>query len=161
MKHEPAGYDCPFCRVVRGDDTERNRQSEVVLRDNDTTTFVSPKWWPRNAGHAIVVPNRHVENLYEMPDELLAAVYSSARQVAVAMRVAYSCDGTSTRQHNEPGGDQDVWHFHVHVFPRSRGDELYARVADARWVDPGERVPFAERLRAELSRVARPGNGDA
>ena len=151
MTHEPPRYDCPFCRLVRGEDTARNVSADVVHNDDTTTAFISPKWWPRNHGHAIVIPNAHVENLYEIPDELLAGVYTTTKRVATAIRAAYGCDGTSTRQHNEPGGDQDVWHFHVHVFPRHAGDELYARADDARWVSPEERQPYAERLRRALA----------
>ena len=115
---------------------------------------MSPKWWPRNEGHVVVIPDGHFENLYEMPDDALAAVYVTVKRVAVAIRRAYGCTGTSTRQHNEPGGDQDVWHFHVHVFPRFDGDRLYERTAEVRWADQEERAPYAERLRAELARFA-------
>jgi histidine triad (HIT) family protein len=148
--HEPPGYDCPFCRLVRGVETERNRLDDVVYRDNETTAFVSPKWWPGNEGHAIVVPVAHVENLYAIPPDLLAAVYATVQRVAVAIRATYGCAGTSTRQHNEPGGAQDVWHFHVHVFPRWAGDELYANDAQQRWAGPEERAPYAARLRGFL-----------
>jgi histidine triad (HIT) family protein len=66
------------------------------------------------------------------------------------MRIAYACDGISLRQHNEPAGDQDVWHLHVHVFPRHQGDHLYERHRDARWVAVHERAPYAEALAGEL-----------
>ncbi len=148
--HEPPGYDCPFCRLLRGVETERNRLADVVWRDETTTAFVSPKWWPGNPGAAIVIPNRHVENLYAIDDALLGDVYATAKRVATAMRAAYGCMGTSTRQHNEPGGNQDVWHFHVHVFPRSEDDGLYGRDGESRWVDASERGGYAERLRAAL-----------
>jgi histidine triad (HIT) family protein len=149
--HEPPGYECPFCRLLRGVETERNRLDDVVWRDDRTTAFVSPRWWPENPGAAIVIPNDHVENIYAISDELLGAVVATARRVAVAMKAAYSCDGTSMRQHNEPGAGQDVWHVHVHVFPRREGDELYARDAERRWVGPEERRPWAERLRTSLA----------
>jgi histidine triad (HIT) family protein len=42
------------------------------------------------------------------------------------MKSHYSCDGISTRQHNEPAGHQDVSHYHLYVFPRYAGDHLYA-----------------------------------
>jgi len=35
----------------------------------------------------------------------------------MALRAAYGCEGTSTRHYNEPAGNQDVWHIHIHVFP--------------------------------------------
>jgi hypothetical protein len=40
------------------------------------------------------------------------------------MRDAFGCEGISTRQHNGPAGNQDVWHFHLHVFPRYPNDGL-------------------------------------
>jgi len=138
---------------LQGDETERNRLDDIVSRGDAVTAFVSPKWWPGNPGAAIVVPNEHVENLYAIDDELLAAVYATTKRVALAMKLVYGCDGTSTRQHNEPGGQQDVWHFHVHVFPRWEGDALYERQAQSRWVPPAERAGYAARLRAALDRV--------
>jgi histidine triad (HIT) family protein len=143
--------DCPFCRLLRDEETERNRLADIVYADEFTTAFLTPKWWPANPGHVIVIPNEHVENLYGMPDELLGAVYGTARRVAVAMKDAYRCQGTSTRQHNEAAGQQDVWHFHVHVFPRFHGDELYARQHESRWVGPEERRIYADRLKRCLT----------
>jgi histidine triad (HIT) family protein len=149
--HAPPGYECPFCRVVAGLATEWTTPADVVLRERGTTAFVSARWWPRNPGHVIVVPDRHVESLYGADDDLLGAVYATVRRIALAIRSSYGCTGTSTRQHNEPGGGQDVWHLHVHVFPRWAGDELYERTPEARWVDPAERAPYAERLRSWLA----------
>ena len=65
------------------------------------------------------------------------------------MKGVLSCDGVSTRQHNEPAGNQDVWHFHQHVFPRYKGDELY-RSEKFRY-DDDERSHYANLLREALS----------
>jgi histidine triad (HIT) family protein len=148
--HSPPEYRCPFCDVVGGLETEWNSQADVVWRDEMTTAFISPKWWEPSPGHVIVVPNDHFENLYDIPEETLAAVYATAKRIALGLRAAYHCEGTSTRQHNEPGGGQDVWHFHVHVFPRGREDRLYESNARTHWPGPEERLPYAKVLRAEL-----------
>ena len=111
---------------------------------------MSPKWWVGNRGHVLVVPTEHFENLYEIPQGALAAVYRIVQRAAVAMKAAYGCGGTSTRQHNEPAGGQDVWHFHVHVFPRFLNDRLYERNAETRWTTPEKRQPYAELLRQHL-----------
>lgn len=149
--HEPAGYDCPFCRLQRGVTDDRNRLADVVGVTDHAFARISPKWWPDNPGAALVVPRAHHENLYDLPGEVGHAVWDLSQQVAVAMREAYDCAGVSTRQHNEPAGDQDVWHLHVHVFPRHHDDRLYARHHEARWVSPAEREPWAQRLAAALA----------
>jgi histidine triad (HIT) family protein len=149
--HAPGGYDCPFCRLLRGVDTERNAQSDIVWRDARTTAFISPRWWPANHGHVLVIPNVHVENLYAIEEHDLCAVSATVKRIAIALKAAYRCDGISTRQHNEPGGEQDVWHLHVHVFPRYFGDRLYQRHEERHWTTAADRGPYAEKLRAALS----------
>ena len=150
MDHAPPGYVCPFCRLLRGVDSERNTQNDIVWHDERTTALISPKWWPENHGHALVIPNVHVENLYEIGEQDLCAVSATVKRVAIGLKAAYGCAGVSTRQHNEPAGNQDVWHLHVHVFPRYAGDRLYQRHEEQRWTTPAERAPYAEQLRAAL-----------
>jgi histidine triad (HIT) family protein len=152
LSHEPPGYNCPFCRVVAGEDLRDSytKQTDVVYRDEMVTAFVSSAWWPDNAGHVLVVPNEHFENVYDIPDDVLAAVQVAGKRIARAIRASYGCEGTSFRQHNEPAGYQEVWHYHLHVFPRYHGDMLYERSHERRNTTPGERRPYAERLRRQL-----------
>jgi histidine triad (HIT) family protein len=99
----------------------------------------------------IVVPNAHVADLESIDDDLLAEVYATARRVALSMREAYGCEGTSTRQHDGRAAGQEVDHLHVHVFPRTAGDRLYERNAEQRFASPSERAPYARRLRKCLT----------
>jgi len=151
ISHEPPGYDCPFCRLQRGEFNDRNQPTDVVAVTERAFARIAPKWWPGNPGAVLVMPRAHVENLYSMPAEDGHAVWDLTRRVAVAVRDAYGCEGTSTRQHNEPAGNQDVWHLHVHVFPRFAGDQLYQRHDRARWVAGSERAEYAERLRSAMA----------
>ncbi len=145
--HEPANYLCPFCDWLSGNETEYKRNSDIVYEDTETVAFIAPKWWANNPGHVIVIPRAHHENLYSVPEVAYVAVQKTVRKVAVGIRDTYDCTGTSTRQHNEPDGNQDVWHLHVHVFPRYLNDELYRSHENKRFVSPDERLPFAKRLR--------------
>lgn len=145
FNHAPEDYDCPFCRLANGRDTSKSSQEDVVWRDNDVTAFVSLGWWPNNKGHVLIVPNQHFENIYDLPPELAAPIQSVAQQLAFAFKELYGCDGVSTRQHNEPHGGQDAWHYHLHVFPRYEGDNLYlTRRQDS---SPEDRLPYTEKLR--------------
>ena len=125
--YAPGGYACPFCRLQRGIEHEHNRSSDSVAVTERAYARIAPKWWPGNAGSALVMPRAHVESIYALAPEDGHAVWDLTQQVATAIRFAYGAEGTSIRQHNEPAGDQDVWHLHVHVFPRYAGDELYLR----------------------------------
>ena len=97
------------------------------------------------------MPNEHVENMYGVRPELAGDIHDTARRIALALRRAYGCEGISTRQHNEPAGCQEVWHYHLHVFPRYVGDDLYG----SRWRDtsPAERVRHGRLVREALTRA--------
>ena len=150
VRHAPKEYFCPFCEVVRGGRRARTQPEDVVLQTAQVTAFVAAGWWPNHPGHVLIVPNAHFENLYELPVEYAAAIHGVAQRVALALKAAYGCPGTSTRQHNEPGGGQDVWHYHLHVFPRYVDDRLYELTSQRRTTGPEERQPYAEKLRAAL-----------
>jgi len=149
--HAGPDYDCPFCRVVNGEDDRDfyTKQSDVFYRNEHVTAFITVGWWPNNPGHAVVVPNEHIENLYDMPFETGGHILAAARAVAIAFKQVYGCDGTSTRQHNEPkGAGQEVLHYHLHVFPRWENDYFYDLSCRRRVTTPEERAPYAEKLRA-------------
>lgn len=152
LSYQPDGYRCPFCRVAAGEDLRDDftNQADVIFRDDVVTAFISSAWWPANPGHVLVVPNDHVENVYDIPDAVLAAVQVIGKRIALALVETYDYDGTSFRQHNGPGGDQEVWHYHLHVFPRYRGDDLYVRTMERRDTTPVERKPYARKLRHHL-----------
>jgi histidine triad (HIT) family protein len=151
FNHAPEDYVCPFCLLVSGIVNEHvlSRQSDIVLLTGRVTAFVSSHQFPNNPGHVLVIPNSHHENLFDLPSDLAAEIHDAARAVALAMKAAYGCDGVSTRQHNEPAGNQDVWHYHLHVFPRYTGDDLY--LTSRTFMPPDEREVYAARLRCEIN----------
>jgi histidine triad (HIT) family protein len=153
FSRQPEGYRCPFCRVAAGENLRDNftKQSDVVFHDGTLTAFVSSAWWPANPGNVLVVPNDHYENVYNIPDAILAAVQIMGKRIALALTATCNCDGMSFRQHNGPGSDQEVWHYHLHVFPRYRGDDLYVRTKERRDTTPAEREPYAQKLRRYLA----------
>jgi histidine triad (HIT) family protein len=143
--HEPPGYRCPFCRAWR--DGESDLPLEIVARYDDVFVLVNPRWWPNNPCACLVVPVAHHENLYDLPVQLGTPIARAARDTAIALKAAFGCDGVSTRQHNEPAGNQDVWHYHLHVFPRWEGDDLY-RSGPPAWAPAEVMAERAALLRA-------------
>jgi histidine triad (HIT) family protein len=123
--HETEEYICPFCKLVHGGEGKYNSQQDIFYKDQWVTAFVAPKWWPNNPGNILIVPNEHFENIYDLPAMYAHRIQDITREVAIAFKYIYECEGVSTRQHNEPAGGQDVWHYHLHVFPRYNNDNLY------------------------------------
>lgn len=157
--HKPADYECPFCRIVSGVDKNNKgtKQRDIIYQNSYVTAFIASKWWPNNKGHVLVVPNKHFENIYELPAEIAAEIHKAAQIIALGMKRTYKCDGISTRQHNEPAGNQDVWHYHLHVYPRYEKDNLY--LTKGSYTEPDERPLYAERLRTWI-RENKKGDGE-
>ena len=144
--HAPHNYPCPFCRLAQQIDP--HDQARTVYHDSRITAFICRDKWPNNPGHVLIIPNAHYENIYVIPVALAARIQECAQAVALAFKHVYACDGTSTRQHNEPDGGQDVWHYHLHVFPRYHNDQLY--VSQSESMSASERHGYAERLRSHM-----------
>ena len=145
--HAPDNYICPFCLVAKGIENGHvlTKQADIIYRDEFITAFISAHWFGVNNGHVLIIPNKHYENIYDLPLDYSCKIHGFAKQVALALKQEYMCDGVSTRQHNEPAGNQDVWHYHLHVFPRYKNDDLYAEKRKA--ATAGERAVFADKLR--------------
>ncbi|MFI5909773.1 HIT family protein [Dactylosporangium sp. NPDC051541] len=151
FNHEPDAYECSMCRLVAGGEDEHRSQLDIVRRDPLAMAFIAPRWWPKNHGHVLVVPNTHIENLYDLPADTGHAISDLTRDVATAIRHTYGCDGTSVRQHNEPAGNQHVWHYHMHVFPRYTDDNLYFTQPHEHFATADERLTYADKLRTHFA----------
>ena len=149
--HAPEDYVCPFCLIAQGAENNgvASRRDDIVYRNESVTAFIGSGQWPNNPGNVIVVPNEHFENIYDLPVHFAAKIHEAAQAIAIAMKTALACDGVSTRQHNEPAGNQEVWHYPLHVTPRFTGDNFYStRRQD---MPASERAQLAERLRPHLA----------
>jgi histidine triad (HIT) family protein len=140
-----ANNPCWICRVSAG-----TAKAFIVAQSEQIMVFVSPM--PLTLGHTLVVPRSHIRDLYALPDELAGPILSTAARVARAAKRAFAADGITLRQHNEPAGGQEVFHFHLHVIPRFVGDEARFS-AVPQLITRDEQESLAERLRATLGAV--------
>ncbi len=155
QSHAPAGYVCPFCGLVNGDVGDPNNRcalSDLIYQDDDLIVFTAADGFGPRAGHVMVCPTQHYEALYHLPDRVLMRISLMVREVAFAMKRAWDPEGISTRQHNEPSGNQHVWHYHLHVFPRYANDMLYRQLRQP--MDVGYRAEIAQDIKATLNPAA-------
>lgn len=144
--HAPSGYICPYCLLVQG--KENNQfplvQNDIIFQSADLTAFIATRKWINNPGHVLVIPNEHFENIFDLPSKLAEQFHVLTKNIALAMKAEYRCDGITIRQHNEPAGDQHIWHYHLHIIPRFKDDGFHNshRVA----FEASERAKYAQML---------------
>lgn len=120
----------------------------LVLETADIVVAINP--FASSPGHSLVMPRRHVRDIYELPDGLAGPILQTAARVARAAKRAFGADGITLRQNNEAASDQHLFHFHLHVIPRFAGDaETFAAAAPL--AGDGEQEEMAARLRAALA----------
>ena len=151
--HEPPDYHCPFCAMQNDPASRgwRNNRMGLVFAEGTVFCIVPTHHWTTTKGNCLILPKVHYENLYDLDEAVGIDLLRASKLIALAMKRALNCDGISTRQHNEPSGNQDVWHYHLHVFPRYAGDGLYS-AAKARY-DEDERIRFTEQFRSTVAEI--------
>jgi histidine triad (HIT) family protein len=101
------------------------RQTDIIFPTAGATAFMATRKWPNNAGHVLIVPNRHFENIYDLPVVVASEIHSLGRRLAFALKAEYGCDGITLQQSNEPAGDQQIWHYHLHLIARYQNDDFH------------------------------------
>lgn len=103
--------ECVFC--------DKNKiTTDFVYEDNVVMAFMDMN--PINEGHILIIPKEHYLDIDEIPDEILAHLMIISKKIVLALKEIYKPNGYSIMQN---GGEfNDVGHFHLHIFPRYKGD---------------------------------------
>lgn len=115
---------CTFCEILKNEKT-----ASYVYEDNRTIAILDIR--PINEGHTLVIPKKHYENLYEIPDEEVAYLFKIVKKVASAVKKATNADGISIFQNNGRAAGQVIFHVHVHIIPRYEGQRSHRLRYDA------------------------------
>ena len=111
MKNE----NCIFCKIAAGE-----IPSATIYEDDDFRVILDIE--PASKGHALILPKEHYANLYELPEELASKALIVAKKVVTKMTDIVGCDGYNVLQNNGEAAGQTVFHFHMHLIPRYKGD---------------------------------------
>jgi histidine triad (HIT) family protein len=99
--------DCIFCKIISGAIPGR-----IIDQNADVMVFLSLE------NHPLVVTREHVVDVFSLTDRQGAAVMSEAVKIAKAMREALNPDGIHLAQSNGAAAGQEVFHYHMHLYPR-------------------------------------------
>ena len=106
---------CIFCMIANGEipsNTIYEDDSFRVILDNG----------PATKGHALVLPKKHYEGLFDIPEDTLSGAAKVAKKVATRIKDKLGADGLNLIQNNGEAAGQTVMHFHLHIIPRYHDD---------------------------------------
>ena len=133
--------DCIFCAIASG-----KAPAHKVFEDERVLIFMD--LFPVAPGHSLVIPRRHGADIFETEARDLRAVVSQSRPLAEAIRSVFAPDGIAVAQLNGAAAGQTVFHYHMHLIPRMRGDSL--QVHSRTPGDPERLAETARRLAAAM-----------
>jgi histidine triad (HIT) family protein len=141
---------CTFCDIVKG-----KREGTFVYRDDRVSVFMDVQ--PINPGHMLVVPNEHASYLSDLDPETGAQMFRVAQKMTASLRKsALRCEGVNLFLADGEAALQDVFHVHLHVIPRFKGDGFGLVLADTYHTRPPrtELERAAEKIRKTIEQEA-------
>lgn len=108
---------CIFCKIVKGEiPCEKIWENENVLVFLDTS--------PATEGHALVIPKKHYENIFDIPNRFLSEIIETAKKIAELLKDKMGAEGINLLNSNNLVAQQEVFHYHLHVIPRYSRDKF-------------------------------------
>ncbi|QOY35305.1 HIT family protein [Anaerobacillus isosaccharinicus] len=121
-------YDkpCPFCNP------------ENIVLSNDLA-FAIFDIYPVNQGHLLIIPKRNVSDFFDTKNEEREAINQLLEQGKTLLEERYSPDGYNIGINCGETAGQTIFHVHVHLIPRYKGDMENPR-GGVRGVIPEKRI---------------------
>lgn len=109
--------NCIFCKIISGE-----IPSKTIYEDNDVKAFLDIS--QATPGHTLLVPKKHVKNIFEYDDELAQKVLTKIPMIAKAVRnFDPNIQGLNIVNNNGEIAYQSVFHSHIHFIPRYGSNE--------------------------------------
>ena len=104
--------ECIFCNL------DPNR--EIIAQNDLALAFFDA--FPVNPGHALIIPKRHVADYFDLTEDEVAAMQVLLREVKAIVEKRFNPDGYNIGVNVNAAAGQSVFHVHMHLIPRYKGD---------------------------------------
>lgn len=138
--------NCIFCKIVAGE-----IPSYKVYEDEEVYAFLDLSQVTQ--GHTLVVPKKHVTDIFEYDEELAAAVFARIPKIARGIEKAFpEIQGMNIVNNNKELAYQSVFHSHVHLIPRySKKDDFSMHFGNHMDdMQPEEMTAIAEKIKEQV-----------
>ncbi|MCW3101896.1 MAG: hypothetical protein JWO09_336 [Bacteroidetes bacterium] len=142
MKEEHT--DCVFCSIIEG-----RLESSTVYEDDTVIAIMDLQ--PVNPGHVLVIPKTHLPYIDHAHDDLGAYMFKIGIKINEAIKKSgIPCEGVNYLLADGEAAGQEVFHVHLHVFPRFKADGFGFRFSE-KYYAPTERTEL-DRIAAEIKK---------
>ena len=138
--------DCIFCKIVRNEIPNVAVYEDDVVKAFLDITQVTP-------GHTLIVPKKHVPDIFAYDTELAAAVFERVPKIARAIKARNpAIKGMNILNNNGKVAYQSVFHSHIHLIPRySNQDDFGMHFGDhSAQYDTSKLEEVAAKIRTQL-----------
>lgn len=119
--------NCIFCKIIN-----KKASSWIVYQDKYITAFFD--YNPASKWHILITPNKHYKDLFETPNYLLWKILTLAKKIAIFYKDSLWIENINIIQSNWEFAWQEVFHYHLHLVPRSKNDTIILK-----WI-PNEKI---------------------
>jgi histidine triad (HIT) family protein len=109
--------DCIFCKIIEG-----KIPAEVLYENEHVIAVLDVN--PIHFGHALVIPKKHCKDFLDLSEEYYHSILQAAHVVTQALVNSLELEGFNLFSNNGSIAGQSVFHFHLHVTPRYRNDDI-------------------------------------
>jgi len=134
--------NCIFCKIIEGE-----IPSITVYEDDNFKAIFDIS--PASKGHTLVIPKKHMTNIYEMDETVATTALPTISKIASAIKEVLHCDGINIIQNNGLAAGQSVFHLHFHIIPRFTDDNVITPWPNSSYQD-GEAAKLAEAIKDKL-----------
>lgn len=103
---------CPFCTI--------SHDREIICENALCLAFYD--CYPVSPGHALIIPKRHVASYFDLTDDERKDMNDALLYVKSIIDERYHPDGYNIGVNVGEYAGQSVYHCHMHLIPRYKGD---------------------------------------
>lgn len=107
--------NCVFCRILN-----KEIPAHLIYEGGNISAFLDIN--PLNKGHALVIPNEHYVDVFDIKIEILQELIGKSQEIAKKMKEVLGANGVNLLNASGETAEQSVPHFHLHIVPRWAGD---------------------------------------
>lgn len=107
---------CIFCKIIA-----KEALGFIIDEDDLVIVFLSLE------NHPLIVPKKHLTDIFSLDEDTASLIVKKSIKIARAMREGLPCDGVYVTQTNGACAGQDVFHYHMHLYPKWNDGEAKYR----------------------------------